>query len=285
MTTNEPPVEPTPPDGTPPVPPAAGGQTPPPPPPAPGGYGAPPPAPAGYGAPPSGGRYSIGDAFNYGWTKFQANIGPIILATIAVVVGVAIIELIGILISGGLSSGAKTTYNADTGSFETSGGGFLGAALFVSLLFGVIAWLLALTIGVGIVRAALDVTYGRPVEVKTMFKTDNLGQVVLAALIIAVATGIGALFCGVGAIIVGFFTQYTMFFLVDKNMPALEAIKASVSFVNKNLGTLIGFYIAAIIAVAIGFLLCFVGSLLAIPVVVIAAAYTYRTLQGETAAA
>jgi uncharacterized membrane protein len=68
-------------------------------------------------------------------------------------------------------------------------------------------------------------------------------------------------------------------------MPALEAIKASVSFVNKNLGTLIGFYIAAIIAVAIGFLLCFVGSLLAIPVVVIAAAYTYRTLQGETAAA
>ena len=62
-------------------------------------------------------------------------------------------------------------------------------------------------------------------------------------------------------------------------------IKASVAFVNANLGTLIGFYIASAIAIFVGALLCGIGLLAAIPVVVIAQAYAYRSLQGEPVAA
>ena len=78
---------------------------------------------------------------------------------------------------------------------------------------------------------------------------------------------------------------FALYFVVDKQMPALEAIKASISFVNKNLGTLIGFFLASLLAYFVGALLCGIGLLAAIPVVIIVQAYTYRTLQGEAVAA
>ncbi|GAA4816859.1 hypothetical protein ACFQ0K_08385 [Nocardioides caeni] len=259
-----------------------------------GGYGAPPPAGppgGGYGGPPQGGGYggpppggpygggyggqpsapySIGNAFNYGWTKFQANVGPIILAVLAIVLSVVVIYAIMWF---GLFAAASSGGD----------GGFILALVFGALMMFVI-WAVVYVIGAGIVRAALDITYGRQVEVGTIFKFDNIGQLLLAGLLVGIMTAVGTILCYIPGLIVGFFTQFTLFFLIDKNMPAIEAIKASFAFVNKNLGSLIGFYIAGAIAIFIGSLLCGIGALVAIPVVVIGAAYTYRTLQGEPVA-
>jgi uncharacterized membrane protein len=300
------PNDPNPPQGSgdvpPPPPPASGGSSAPPPPPPPsdpyggagagtgaGGYAGPPPPSAPYGQPAdasgANGPYSVGNAFNYGWTKFQANLGPIILGVIAIVVAVGIVEVIGLVAVGGLSSQAHVECSQVTGQCHTTGGGFSAAALFLWFILTIVGWLVSLIIGAGIVRGALDITYGRPVEVKTIFRADNLAQVVIASIIIGIAVSIGTFLCVIPGLIVAFFTQYTLFFLVDKQMPAMEAIRASASFVNKNLGSLVGFYIAAVIAVFVGFLVCYVGSLVAIPVVIIAAAFTYRRLQGETVAA
>ena len=82
----------------------------------------------------------------------------------------------------------------------------------------------------------------------------------------------------------GFFSQFFVHFALDKQLPAVEAIKASFAFVNQNLGTLIGFYLATIVAAFVGALLCGVGLLVAIPVIIIGQAYTYRVLQGEPVA-
>ena len=79
---------------------------PPAPPPPPGGYGAPPPPPAGgYGGPPPGGPdgWDVGAAVNYGWTKFQANVGQMILAALAIFAGVVVIygvALVAIILPG-----------------------------------------------------------------------------------------------------------------------------------------------------------------------------------------
>ena len=140
-------------------------------------------------------------------------------------------------------------------------------------------------ISVGLVRAALDITYGRPVSVATVFRTDDLVPALIANVIIGIAVAVGLLLCVIPGLIVAFFTQFTLYFVVDKKMPAMEAIKSSFSFVNKNLGSLIGLYVASLLAVAVGALLCGVGALIAIPVVGIATAYAYRTLQGEAVAA
>lgn len=182
----------------------------------------------------------------------------------------------------GLGFGGEVETN-QYGQVESSGGGFFASLLALALMMFVVA-VVGFMMQAGIIRGALQITYGRELTVGTTFSFTNLGAVVVAALLIAVMSSVGFLLCYVPGLIVIFFTQYTMFFLVDKDMTALEAIKASASFVNRHLGTMVGFYIATAIAYFVGTLLCYVGLLLAVPVVIIAQTYAYRTLQGEQVA-
>ena len=70
---------------------------------------APPPAayppPGGYQAPAAEGTVQIGEAFNYGWKKFQENLGPIILGVLAYAAISAVIYGIAFAI---MAAGAST---------------------------------------------------------------------------------------------------------------------------------------------------------------------------------
>ncbi|MEO5663530.1 MAG: hypothetical protein ABIR39_09615 [Nocardioides sp.] len=114
-----------------------------------------------------------------------------------------------------------------------------------------------------------------------MFQGIDFVQVVIASLILAVATIVGIVLCVLPGLAVMFLTAFTLHFIIDKQLPAIEAIKASISFVMANAGTLIVFFLACLAAYVVGALLCGVGLLVAIPVVVIAQAYAYRTLRSE----
>lgn len=255
-----------------------------PPPPTQPGYGQPPPPPA-YGAPtPGGSRFGIGDAFNYGWLKFQQNAGQIILAALVLLVGVVIIEGIGFAITSGMGT-ATVQINEATGEMTTSGGGLFGAAFFVSMLFGFLAMALAMIVQAGIIKGALNITNGRKLAIREMFEGLNYANVLLTAILVALGTMIGTILCILPGIVFGFYSLFSMYFAIDKNLPAVDAIKASFSLVNKNVGSLVGLFIACAVAYFIGALLCLVGLLVAIPVVVIAQAYAYRTMQGEQVAA
>lgn len=72
---------------------------------------------------------------------------------------------------------------------------------------------------------------------------------------------------------------------MDENLGGTDAIKASFSFVNKNLGTLIGLFLAEILAIFVGAITCGIGLIVAVPVVIIAQSFAYRTLNGEPVAA
>jgi uncharacterized membrane protein len=75
-----------------------------------------------------------------------------------------------------------------------------------------------------------------------------------------------------------------MFYVVDKNLPAVEAVKASVSLTTSRLGDTVLFYVLGIICLVVGAILCLVGLLAAVPVVLAGAAYTYRVLNDEPVA-
>jgi uncharacterized membrane protein len=68
-------------------------------------------------------------------------------------------------------------------------------------------------------------------------------------------------------------------------MSAVDGIKASFRLVNKTLATMIGLFIASYIALVLGYLLCGIGLIVAMPVVVIASGFMYPRLQGEPVAA
>lgn len=253
------------------------------PPPSQNPYGQPPSGQAPYGGATSGEPFSVGNAFSYGWKKFQANLGPILIAALVLLAAVVLIQIISTIFTGG--NEVEFTVDPDTGAIESDSGGMLGGSIIASLFFGLISQLVGIAIQAGIAKGALDITKGKPISVGSMFAGINWVQVIIASLIIAVASIIGFVLCILPGIAVVFLTSFTLYFLIDKDMPAVDAIKASIAFTRANAGTLIVFFLACIAAFIVGALLCGVGLLVAIPVVVIASAYTYRTLQGEPVAA
>lgn len=275
-----PPGDTPPPPPPPPGPPGGYAAPSPPPPGGPGGYGAAPPPPP---APPLGsGGYSPTDAFSYGWAKFKKKPGELLVPVLIVFVVVIVLEIIVQFI---LRATLLATHDCTTTVFNTTvhtqcGPGFL-VNLLGAALGGLVVSLFVQALGAGLFKIALDVTDGRPVSASEVWAWVTNGRVLGAALIIAVATFIGTLLCYLPGIIVAFLLNWTMFYVVDKDMDAVGACKASITFATSHLGDTVVFYLLGIVAFIIGAILCGVGLLVAAPVVLIGAAYTFRRLNAE----
>ena len=277
---------------------------PPPPPPAPPAYGAPPPPPPGYAAPPSPGfappppasygqdlsagdrPFSVSDAFNWGWAKFQQNTGAIVISTLIYFVILAIIEVVAYIIFGGLLL-STTALHVDPNTGQLSGGastGFVTLLLFAGLSVLVFTLLFAL-VQSAIIHGLLQIANGKKVEIGDFFKFEKVGQVLTAGLVVAVATAIGAFLCYIPALIVAFFTPFYLFFIVDKNLAPMDAIKASISLVNKNLASMFILFLAMIVAYIVGAIVCLVGLIVTMPVALLALTFAYRKFQNEPVAA
>ena len=251
-----------------------------PPPPYGGGY-APPPPGGGY-APPGEQPYNAPDAFGYGWNKFKAKpsemLVPILVVFLAVVVIQAVVQLL-------LRATLLATNDCTTTVAGQSVRAECGPNLFVSLLGAALAAfvssLIVQALGAGLFKNALNVADGRPASLDQVFTWAVKPQVIGTAALVALITFVGTLLCYVPGLIAGFLLNWAMFFVVDKNLSPVEAIKASVSFTTGNLGPTLVFYLLGVVAFIIGAVLCLVGLLVAAPVVLIGAAYTFRRLQGE----
>lgn len=267
--TGQPPGDEPPPPPSPPGPPTPPG----PPPGGDAGWGSapPPPPPGGFATGPEG--YSIGNAFRYGWEKFQANLGPLVLIALLVLVGLVLINLV--------AAPFRPTAELDPETGRIEGGGMFGAGMIVTWLFVGLTIVVQLVVQSGIIKGALGLTRGQPLTFGTAFPGINWGNVVITSLITGVATAIGAILCILPGIVVWFLTSYALYFVIDRNMGAVDAIKASVHLTTHNLGSLVLFFLAALVVQIIGACLCGVGLLVAMPVAVIAQAYTFRTLTGD----
>ncbi len=275
--------------GNQPPPPPFGNEPPQPPQPPGGGYGGPPQPPGGgYGGAPMGAQpWDVGTAVSWSWAKFQQNMGQMIIASLAIFIGAIVILGIGMfLIFGVLAASTECGYD-EFGYYtcDSSGGlGTIGSLVLMALTFGVF-FIFAQVVGAGLIRASLGVTEGRPFKTSEVFKFTNLGPVIITALIIGAGIMVGYVLCIVPAIIFAFLTQYALYFLIDKNLSPMDSIKASVNLVKDNLGTTVIWYLVSALIIFVGELLCGVGLLVAIPVVLVGTAYTYKKLTGQAVVA
>lgn len=287
MSNYEPPAAPPPPGGGFGGPPPAG--------PPGGGYGGPPPAGpppgGGYGGPPAGGppaQWDVGAAVNYGWTKFQANMGQMILAALAIFAGAVLIygiAFVAIILPAG-DSDYECKFDAD-GAYSCSGDtGGLGLLGFIVLaLLYVVFFVYAQVIGAGLIREALAVTEGRQFTTAGVFKFQNIGNVIVTSLLVGLGTFVGTILCVIPGIVFGFMSMFSLFFVVDKNLAPVDAIKASFELVKNNVGSTIIWYLVAYVIALVGAILCGVGLLVAIPVILVGTAFTYKKLTGQPVAA
>ncbi|WP_143340523.1 hypothetical protein [Demequina sp. NBRC 110057] len=265
---------------TPPEPPGGIPSSPPPqstPPPQPGQYGATPPPPPGYGTqgvPGGDGAPTVGDAFNWGWTKFTQNVGPILLGVLAYFVAFAVLTGIAFALLGGASGVADDDANVLTAMFS-----------FGFIVIWVLFLVLSLLMQAGIIRASLEISHGRTVELRTFFAFDDFGKLLVAVLLVGLGTAIGSVLCYLPGLIFAFFAQFTLLYVIDKSQGPVDAIKSSFALVNRNLASVVLLYLGVVLAMFIGYLLCGIGIIVAMPVAMLATTYMYRRLNGEQVAA
>jgi uncharacterized membrane protein len=186
-----------------------------------------------------------------------------------------------LLVGAGIVQGIAQAFTPAADTTDDLGAAFFGAATIVSLLFSALSWVVNLIVQSVIIKGSLDLTRGRPLDLGAATSGINWGQVIIASLIIGAMTFVGLLLCILPGIAVLFFTSYTLYFVIDRGEDAVTAIKSSFTMVKDNFGVLILFFLASLAAWIVGACACGVGLLVAIPVVVLAQAYTFRTLNGD----
>jgi uncharacterized membrane protein len=227
----------------------------------------------------------VGDAFTWGWNKFSANVGTILLAILLYWAILVVVSVVAYFILTGIFVHGSTITYAPDGSPQFNGGSGAFASFFVFALVEMVFIFILAFLQAGIIRGALMLANGQRLEVGHMFNFSNFGTIAIAAVMVAIATGIGGLFCGVGALVVWFFTAFYLFFIVDKGQGAWESIMSSINLITSNFGKVILLLLACIGAYIVGALLCGLGLLVAVPVAVLALTYGYRKLQGDPIAA
>ncbi len=226
----------------------------------------PPPAPPSYSAQ----GFSPAEAIKWGWLKFSENVGAVILAMFAVLAITIAVGFVSTLLSGGFS--ARSPMQGPF-QFESAGPGELLAQLLqsaVSVILGGVA-----------AKAALEVTEGKPFDFFGAFGKVNLVQLVIAAVLVSIATIIGFILLVIPGLIVMFLTYLTTYAVVDDDKSAIDGIKHSVKLTSDNIGDALLLALLNILVVIAGVAALCVGLLVAIPVTVFATAYAYRAFNGQ----
>ena len=271
--------EPPPPPGDPTPEPSSGGMpsygSVPPPPDAPGGSSGsvppppPPPAPPSYSAQ----AFSAPEAIAWGWRKFSENVGAVVLAMLAVLAVMLTVGFIGTLLGGGFA--ARTPMQGPL-QFESAGPGQFLAQLLQSAVSTIL-------IGVA-AKAALEVTEGKPFDFFGAFGKVNLVQLVIAAVLVSIATLVGFILLIIPGLIVMFLTYLTTYAVVDDDKSAIDGIKHSVKLTSDNIGNALLLALLNFLVVVAGFFALCVGLIVAFPVTIFATAYAYRSFNGQSVA-
>ncbi|UKJ65194.1 hypothetical protein H1Q78_07650 [Cellulosimicrobium cellulans] len=243
-------------------------------PPPPGSY---PQGSGGYGAQPgyTGPAFAVGEAISYGWRKVTSNLGPwILVALIFIAVNVA-----WSWITGGFDQFQDQYDFTDTNFAAVSG------ITFTSILLGIVGTVIGYLITAFFTRGALDEVDGRRPDVAAFFRIGNVVNVLLAALIVGILTGIGIVLCILPGFAVLLFSAFVYYVALDQGVDAITAIRTSFSLVAKNFGQVFLLLLALFGINILGAIPCGLGLFVTIPLSYVAVGFAYRRLTGGVPAA
>jgi uncharacterized membrane protein len=243
---------------------------------APGGY--PPAGPTGYGGAQP---YSVGEAFSWAWNKFTKNAAPLIIATLVYGLIMVVLQVIVNLVQAAVSPGVSDYTSSGSGfsySWSTTSMGLGG------ILISIVGWFVSLIVGAaiqsGYISGVLDIANGQEVSVGSFFRPRNIGQVIIAGLIVGVITTIGFFLCIIPGVIASIMLIFTIVALLDRNLSPVDAVKTSFELSKANFGNVFVTWLAMVATAFVGALLCGVGLIVAVPVAALILVYAWRRLSG-----
>lgn len=203
----------------------------------------------------------IGDAVGFGWEAMKNNVGFFVLVVII------------IWLAGGIPSGLQSL----TRYMPTA------AALVYGLIFAVISFVIGTFIMIAQVTIGLRFVSGETADFDDLLKNyPKFVDMLLGSILYFLIVFGGLLLLIVPGIYWAIRYHFYGYLIVDRNMSPVEAIKKSGELTRGVWWELFVFWLAIIGIQILGFLACCVGLLFAIPVVMVATAYVYRTLLAAT---
>lgn len=173
-------------------------------------------------------------------------------------------------------AGAALNSAAMQTCFESEMGSFLLVVL-LAVVFVVASFLAT----AGVVRGALYVTLGRKIGFADTFTGPYFGSFALIVLLIMVTFVAGLFLFIIPAIFVILVSQFAPFFVLDRGLSPIQALKSSSRLVRLNwpLAFLVLLFSSA--AYVISGLFWGIPTLLFLPLAALVTGYVYRSLQGE----
>lgn len=227
----------------------------------------PPPPPPPPGAPDQ--AFSAPDAIGWGWRKFTAQPLPIIIGGAVWLIAYFLVSFVG-----GAAAGQS--------AYGMGGMGFSLSAL----VLGIVVATVAFTVGAFVARGALDVADGRDFDLGAAIGKVNVVNVVITALLVAVATQIGLLLLVIPGIVVSFLCWFALFYVVEDDATSpVDAITESVKLVSSRVGDSLLLALLGFLVMIAGAIALVVGLAVAYPIVLLASAYAYRRFRGQPVAA
>jgi hypothetical protein len=155
--------------------------------------------------------------------------------------------------------------------------------IWLALPLAVIILLFEYFLKAGIIKISLAVADGGDAQIGDLFSGwPVFVPLLLATLLFALAIGIGFVLLIVPGIIVSIMFQYYGYFIVDKKMGPVEALKASAALTKGVRWKLFGFGLVIALLNIGGALLLLLGLFVTVPVSLVAVAHVYRKLLPQT---
>ncbi len=151
------------------------------------------------------------------------------------------------------------------------------------LIWGIISYLIAFVIQIGIVKMILDLYDGKPLNFSNLYTQYALGlRYYAASIIYGIMVLVGLICLIVPGIYLAIRFQFFSFLIVDKNAGIAESLSKSSALTE---GVKINLFLFALLIVVIniiGFLLLGIGLLVTIPTTMMATIHVYRKLLSQT---
>lgn len=213
--------------------------------------------------------FEIGTVVSRGFEGFKANAVPWILSFliyIGVIVALQVVQQILIAVVAQMNSPILL--------------------LPVILVFALIGFVLGTLVLLGWSHMALKTARGQPVAVGDLFsQTGKLVPGLIANLIMSLAIGIGTMLLCIPGLIAFAFLGLAIFFVVDKELDPISALKASMSATEPARMQVALFGLVAMLLYIAGAIACGIGVLVTLPTAMIAFAHVYEALSGKAATA
>lgn len=212
-----------------------------------------PPPPPPYGSPMPGGSPDVGSALSYGFNKYFANVGQVLLIILVAFVAQAIVSLLRLAVH----------------------------SFFLSIIFLIIGIVVGAVVNIGIYNAALMITVGVTPSVSTAFTYDRWGDWIVFSIAYGLLVGVSLTLCIIPGLFVLAFFGMAPYFFIDRNMSMGDAFNASREAASRGYAVPV---ILSVIVGALGIIACGIGALVTMPAAYIAVAFLYRSATNQVAA-